>query len=70
MMPARSSLWKGHHVLLDALAKLTDLRFVCLFVGASDGKAGFVKGITDYARARGLEGRFRLTPLLMTCQPR
>ena len=64
MMPARSSLWKGHHILLDALAKLIDLRFVCLFVGAADGKAGFVKGITEYAEARGLEGRFRLTPFV------
>lgn len=64
MMPARSSLWKGHYILIDALAKLTDLRFVCLFVGASDGKPGFVKGITDYAKARGLEGRFRLTPVV------
>ena len=64
MMPARSSLWKGHHILLDALAKLADLRFVCLFVGASDGTDGFVKDITDYAQARGLEGRFRLTPVV------
>ena len=64
MMPARSSLWKGHHTLLDALAKLKDLNFVCLFVGASDGKAGFVKDITDYAHAHGLEGRFRLTPVV------
>ncbi len=64
MMPARSSSWKGHHILLDALAKLKDLNFVCLFVGASDGKAGFVKDITDYANARGLEGRFRLTPVV------
>ena len=64
MMPARSSSWKGHHILLDALAKLTDIRFVCLFVGAGDGKAGFVKGITNYAHARGLEGRFRLTPVV------
>ncbi len=64
MMPARSSLWKGHYILIDALAKLTDLRFVCLFVGASDGKAGFVRGITDYAKTRGLEGRFRLTPVV------
>jgi len=64
MMPARSSSWKGHHILLDALAKLTDLRFVCLFVGAGDGKAGFVKDITEYAQARGLEGRFRLTPVV------
>ena len=64
MMPARSSSWKGHHILLDALAKLKDLNFVCLFVGASDGKAGFVKDITDYAHAYGLEGRFRLTPVV------
>ena len=64
MMPARSSSWKGHHILLNALAKLKDLNFVCLFVGASDGKAGFVKDITDYAHAHGLEGRFRLTPVV------
>ena len=64
MMPARSSSWKGHHILLDALANLKDLNFVCLFVGASDGKAGFVRDITDYAHAHGLEGRFRLTPVV------
>ena len=64
MMPARSSSWKGHHILLDALAKLKDLNFVCLFVGASDGKAGFVRDITDYAHAHGLQGRFRLTPVV------
>ena len=64
MMPARSSSWKGHHILLDALATLTDLPFVCLFVGASDGKARFVEDITEYAKARGLEGRFRLTPVV------
>ncbi len=64
MMPARSSSWKGHYILLDALAKLADLNFVCLFVGASDGKAGFVKNLTGYAKARGLEGRFRLTPVV------
>ncbi len=64
MMPARSSSWKGHHILLDALAKLKDLDFVCLFVGASDGKPGFVRDIAEYALARGLEGRFRLTPFV------
>ena len=64
MMPARSSSWKGHFTLLDALAKLNDLNFVCLFVGASDGKARFVRDLTDYAHAVGLEGRFRLTPVV------
>ena len=64
MMPARSSLWKGHHILLDALAKLDDMRFVCLFVGAQDGKASFVQALTAAAKSRGLEGRFRLTPVV------
>ena len=64
MMPARSSSWKGHFILLNALAKLKDLNFFCLFVGASDGKGWFLKRITDYAHARGLEGRFRLTPVV------
>ena len=40
------------------------MNFVCLFVGASDGKVGFVKDITDYAHANGLEGQFRLTPVI------
>ena len=64
MMPARASLWKGHHILLDALAKLDDMRFVCLFVGAQDGKASFVQALTAAAKSRGLEGRFRLTPVI------
>jgi glycosyltransferase involved in cell wall biosynthesis len=64
MMPARSSLWKGHHILLDALAKLNDMRFVCLFVGAQDGKTSFVQALTAAAKLRGLEGHFRLTPIV------
>jgi glycosyltransferase involved in cell wall biosynthesis len=64
MLPARATLWKGHHILLDALAKLGDMRFICLLVGAGDGKPSFVRELTNYALACGLEGRFRLTPVV------
>ena len=64
MLPARASLWKGHHILFDALAKLGDMPFMCLLVGAADGKPNFVQKLTDYANAQGLEGRFRLTPVI------
>jgi len=64
MFPARATSWKGHHILLDALAKLDDMAFICLFVGAQDGKASFVQELTKHATSGGLEGRFRLTPVV------
>ena len=43
MLPARATEWKGQHILLQALAKIKDLPFICLMVGAGDGKACFCK---------------------------
>ncbi|MBT6414663.1 glycosyltransferase family 4 protein [Candidatus Puniceispirillum sp.] len=61
MLPARPTLWKGHEALLDALALIKDLPFICLFVGAADGKQGFIDRITKHGVDQGLEGRFRLS---------
>jgi glycosyltransferase involved in cell wall biosynthesis len=61
MLPARPTLWKGHEVLLDALALIKDMPFICLFVGAADGKQSFIDKITKHAVDLGLEGRFRLS---------
>lgn len=61
MLPARPTFWKGHEVLLDALALIKDLPFICLFVGAADGKQSFIDRITKHGVDRGLEGRFRLS---------
>ena len=61
MLPARPTLWKGHEVLLDALALIKDTPFICLFVGAADGKQTFIDRITKYGTGLGLEGRFRLS---------
>ena len=61
MLPARPTAWKGHEVLLKALARISDRKFNCVLVGAADGKSGFVDRVTELGMKLGLEGRFRLT---------
>ena len=64
MLPARATEWKGHHILLQALAKIKDRPFICLMIGAGDGKPTFVKRLARFGNELGLEGRFRLTPII------
>jgi glycosyltransferase involved in cell wall biosynthesis len=64
MLPARATMWKGHRVLLQALAKIKDRPFICLMIGAGDGKPAFVSELVRFGQQLGLEGRFRLTPLV------
>ena len=64
MLPARATEWKGHHILLQALAKIKDRPFICLMIGAGDGKPSFVKRLARFGDELGLEGRFRLTPIV------
>ena len=62
MLPARATSWKGHDVLLQALAKISDRQFQCVLLGAADGKRAFTEHLTSLGIKLGLEGRFRLTP--------
>ena len=64
MLPARATMWKGHRILLQALAKIKDRPFICLMIGAGDGKPAFVSELVRLGQQLGLEGRFRLTPLV------
>ena len=61
MLPGRPTSWKGHKILLEALSKIVDKKFICLMVGAADGTKSFVASLTDQGQRLGLEGRFRLT---------
>jgi len=60
MLPARATAWKGHEILLEALATIQDLPFLCVFLGAADGHHAFVERLTRKGISLGLEGRFRL----------
>jgi len=61
MLPARPTGWKGHEILLRALARIADRPFNCVLLGAADGKPAFVDQLTRTGMKLGLEGRFRLT---------
>jgi glycosyltransferase involved in cell wall biosynthesis len=52
---------KGHDVLLDALATISDLAWTCVCVGSLDRDPAFVQEIRRRSRDRGLDGRVELT---------
>ncbi|MDE0809365.1 MAG: glycosyltransferase family 4 protein [Alphaproteobacteria bacterium] len=41
MLPGRVTRWKGHELLIDALAQLRSAPFHCLIVGTYEGKEGY-----------------------------
>ncbi len=64
MLPGRVSAWKGHALLLDALALLHDeapgLDWVCVIVGPTrDGRRSFGDALVQQAGRLGLGGRLR-----------
>ena len=52
---------KGHDVLLDALATLTDLRWQCLCVGSLERDPMFVERLRRRVAAGGMSGRVRFS---------
>ncbi len=56
MLPARVSRWKGHSVLLEALARLKDRPLRCLMVGDDQGRTGYRREIESQVEKLGLQG--------------
>ncbi len=54
MLPARVTRWKGHELLIDALAKLGDQPFHCLIVGSYEGKEAYKASLESRIAKRGL----------------
>lgn len=62
MLPGRITRWKGHALLVEALARMRDRRAIALFVGAApDRRSGrrFVRELLDLARRSGVAERVR-----------
>ena len=55
LMPGRLSRWKGHMVLLDALAELGRRDVQCVMVGAAPGTESYRSEVEQAIRDRGLE---------------
>ncbi len=60
MLPARLARWKGHAVLLDALALLGRTDVCAVLVGAEDGRGRHGEELMARAARLGLSGRLRL----------
>jgi glycosyltransferase involved in cell wall biosynthesis len=58
--PGRISRIKGQHVLVEALATMNDLPFLCIIAGSDIGHEDYRDELQDLIRERGLEGKVRL----------
>lgn len=60
MLPGRITRWKGHHVLIDALAQLNRADIFCVMIGDDQGRTEYRQELENTIRAKGMEGRVRM----------
>ncbi|MFN3826405.1 MAG: glycosyltransferase family 4 protein [Micavibrio sp.] len=60
MMPGRLTRWKGHHVLIDAMARINRPDTICVLIGADQGRKEYREELEETVRSRGLEGQIRI----------
>ncbi len=60
MMPARVTRWKGHLVLVEAMAKLKRDDVFCVMIGDDQGRSEFTAEVETAIQEKGLEGRVRM----------
>jgi glycosyltransferase involved in cell wall biosynthesis len=60
MLPARATSWKGHEILIQALAQLSDKDAILMLLGIEDGPPAFAEKLRTMAVRYGLGGRVRI----------
>ncbi len=60
MMPGRITRWKGHHVLIEAIARLGRRDIFCVMIGSDQGRTEYRKELEDTIQNKGLSGRVRI----------
>jgi glycosyltransferase involved in cell wall biosynthesis len=60
MLPGRLTAWKGHAVLLEAIATLNRPEVMCVFVGSDQGRHGYTRELEQKAAHLGIAERVRL----------
>jgi glycosyltransferase involved in cell wall biosynthesis len=58
--PGRISRIKGQHILIDALAELKDMEFLCILAGKDEGHEEYRMDLEEQIVKLGLEGKVRL----------
>ena len=61
MLPARPSSWKGHLILLRALARLEHLQVAIVLLGAGDSNTGYAEMLEKTSVELGLGANVRIT---------
>lgn len=59
LLPGRLTEWKGHAVLIDAMARLDREDVICLLVGG-EPESRYARALEEQARANGLGARLRI----------
>jgi len=60
MLPARATSWKGHEILIQALAQLSDKDAILMLLGIEDGPPAYAEKLQAMAVRYGLGGRVRI----------
>ena len=63
MMPARSSGWKGHEILIRAFSKINNENLICVMPGSDDG-GKFVLNLRNLAKKNNVLGKMVFLPFL------
>ncbi len=61
MLPGRLARWKGHSMLIKALAALGDIELLCVIVGLDQGRAAYRNELEKLIARHGLDSRVFLT---------
>lgn len=60
MLPGRLTRWKGHHVLIEAMAKLGRNDVFCVLIGSDQGRTEYRQELEDKIQEMGLGGQIRI----------
>ncbi len=60
VLPGRLTAWKGHAVLIEALARLPQRDAIAVFVGSDQGRHRYTAALVRQAEALGVADRLRL----------
>jgi len=58
LLIGRLTRWKGQRLMIDALEKIKDMDFFCVFVGDDQGRTYYTEELKEAIAGKGMEGRF------------
>ena len=58
LLIGRLTRWKGQKLLIEALEKIKDKEFFCIFVGDDQGRTYYTEELKEAITQKGMEGRF------------